>query len=364
MTNLALIAVVLGGLYFLLMLTIAVGLYLTRQRQPAPQILSASIVVCARNEASIISNLLQSLTALIYPLDKFEVILVDDDSTDDTLPIMRRFATGRHNWKVLHHTKTGTAPRGKKGALTLGIRESCGDVILVTDADCRVPPNWLASMVSHFQPNIGVVLGHSPVAQRPGGLNLYERFDTLCEAALAAATTYFNQPSHANGRNLAYRRCVFEEIGGFQANDHIDTGDDFFLVQQIRVKTPWRFVYNTAPESYVVTEPIGLNQKYLRQQLRRNSKAFHLTLPFFCMGAVIFLFHLGLAFMLCFPALRSTLITLLGLKFIFEFIPTYRATQLFGQSDLLKYFPLFWIIYPGIYLLSQLVGSLRLYRWK
>jgi cellulose synthase/poly-beta-1,6-N-acetylglucosamine synthase-like glycosyltransferase len=235
---------------------------------------------------------------------------------------------------------------------------------MVTDADCIVPPDWISSTVAYFRDDVGMVLGHSPVEKRPGFMNTYERFDTLCEASAAAASTFYNKPTHANGRNLAYRKQAFEEVNGYHQSTDTDSGDDFFLMQEIRTKTRWRFAYNTDPAGYVKTGPMQFGRKYIHQQLRRNSKAFNLTIPFFILGAIVFLFHVALAIMVFSPSLWRWLGFLLAFKFISEFIAVYHGARLFRQTDLLRYFPVLWVIYPVCYLTSQLLGSLKIYRWK
>jgi len=364
MTNLIEFSTILAFLYLLIMLMISLGLIFTRTTKRIRQTLSVSIIVCARNEANVISQLLQSLIKLRYPEDKYEVILIDDNSSDSTQNIMNYYAAGKENWKVLHHDKSTDPLKGKKGAITLGVHESRGEIIMVSDADCIVPPDWITSMVYYFRPSVGMVLGHSPVETREGFMNIYERFDTLCEASVAAASTYYNKPTHANGRNLAYRKQAFEDVDGYHNGANTDTGDDFFLMQKIRTHTRWRFAYNTDPASFVPTEPMTFGKKYIHQQLRRNSKAFNLTIPFFLLGMIVFLFHIVLAILLFSPSLWNWLEILLLFKFLSEFIATYHGARLFGQTDLLKYFPILWIIYPVCYLTSQLVGSLKLYRWK
>lgn len=364
MLNLIEFAILLTFFYLIIMGVIGIGLIFIRTQKRVFQTLAVSVIVCARNEGQIISRLLQSLTNLRYPEDKYEIILVDDDSTDDTLNIMNDFASGKSNWKVLHHDKTTDQLKGKKGAITLGVQNSCGEIILVTDADCVVPPNWIASMVSYFRKEVGMVLGHSPVARRKGFMNIYERFDTLCEASVAAASTFYNKPTHANGRNLAYRKKAFEDVNGYYRSANTDTGDDFFLMQEIRTRTRWRFAYNIDPASYVTTEPTKFGKKYIHQQLRRNSKAFNLTIPFFILGVIVFLFHVVLAIMLFSPSLWNWLGMMLFFKFMAEFIAVYHGAHLFNQTDLLKYFPILWVIYPVCYLLSQVIGSLKIYRWK
>ena len=358
------IATILLGIgYFFLMGIISWAL-LKLHHYNSDNDLTVSIIVASRNEESVIINLLDSLTKIKYPEEKYEVILIDDDSSDNTYSIMNNYAKKLSNWKVLQHKKNETSLRGKKGALTLGIQNSKGDIILTTDADCIVPPNWVKSMVSCFKDEVGMVLGHSPVEKRKGFFNILQRFDSLCEASAAAASTYFNKPCHSNGRNLAFRKKAFNEVGGYNKISQVGTGDDFFLSQLLRKSTKWKFIYNIDPDSFVFTQSGTFSKEYLNQQLRRNSKAFYLTLPFFLIASWIFLFHLFLAILLLFPSMIKIFLILVLIKFFIEFLPVKLGANIFKQKNILRYYPLMWFVYPIVIIVFSLLGSLQLYKWK
>ena len=359
----SLIVIILGIGYYSLILIIYWGL-LHLHRYNLNDKPSVSVIISARNEESVIINLLDSLTKIKYPEKKYEVILIDDDSCDNTYSIMNNYAKNLSNWKVLQHKKNETSLRGKKGALTLGIQNSKGDIIITTDADCIVLPNWVKSMVSCFNDEVGMVLGHSPVEKRKGFFNLLQRFDSLCEASAAAASTYFNKPCHSNGRNLAFRKIAFNEVGGYNKILQVGTGDDFFLSQLIRTSTKWSFVYNIDPESFVRTQYDAFGKEFLNQQLRRNSKVFYLTLPFFLIASWIFLFHLFLAILLLFTSMIKIFLILVLIKFFIEFLPVKLGANIFKQKNILRYYPLMWFVYPIVIIVFSLLGSLQLYKWK
>jgi len=358
-----LIGIILGIGYYSLILIITWGLLHLHQYNSNKEP-SVSIIISARNEEAVINNLLDSLTKIKYPTKKYEVLLIDDDSSDNTYLIMMNYANKYPNWKVLKHKKNETSLKGKKGALTLGIQNSKGDIIFTTDADCIVPQNWIKSMASCFEENVGMVLGHSPVEKGKGFFNLLQRFDSLCEASAAAASTYFNKPSHSNGRNLAFRKRAFYEVGGYNNISQVGTGDDFFLSQLIRTSTKWRFIYNIDPDSFVFTKSDSFSKKFLNQQLRRNSKAFYLTLQFFLIASWIFLFHLFLVILLFFPSTMRIFFILALIKFFIEFLPVWRGAKIFKQKNILRYYPLMWIAYPIFIIVFSLLGSLQFYKWK
>ncbi len=347
--------------YCLLFILLLIGLLLHKQTFNSVQY-SVSIIICARNEDKVITNLLKSLEAIEYPADKYEVLLINDDSSDSTEKIMKDFSFKHSNWKQYDHIKKENSPKGKKGALTFGINQSKGEIILVTDADCIVQPNWIQSMVSCFDKYTGMVLGYSPVKKRKDLLSIYQRFDTLCEGTTAVASVAYNKPTHSNARNLAFRKIVFDEVGGYESVGHIDTGDDFYLSKLIKEKTNWKFNYNTNQQSFVYTDEIISIRKFLHQQLRRNSKAFDLGLPLFLMGSWVIIFHLILLFLIFSGSIIG--LYLLIIKVIAEMLPALAGAKLLKEEGLIKYFPILWIVYPIIYLSSQILGSLRFYKWK
>ncbi|MBO8131698.1 MAG: glycosyltransferase [Candidatus Marinimicrobia bacterium] len=324
-----------------------------------------SILVCSKNEESVIKNLLESLTRLIYPEDKYEVVLIDDESEDNTFDIMREYVKKNANWFCYRNQITDKSIKGKKRPITFGIEKCKGDIILTTDADCIVPRGWIHSMVKFFDnENVGMILGHSPVRKGRGIINKIQRFDAVCESIVALATSNINKPFHSNGRNLAYRKKVFYEVGGYEDNKHIASGDDFFLSKSILEKTNYKFVYNTSPDSFVITEPEKFGIKYFFQQLRRNSKAFYLPMDYFLFAANAFLFHLFLllSFLTGYVVIP---VVCLAVKFLIEFLPVYRGVKIFQATDLIKYYPILWVLYPIVMITSAFIGSIfRLSSWR
>lgn len=347
--------------YFIIMLLVV---FTTRKLQVYPERtdLSISVIVCARNEAQRLQPLLESLTRLDYPTDQYEIILVDDDSSDGTQALMQSYAQRFSHWQVLHHKKQPAEPQGKKAALTMGISQAKGEIIVTTDADCQVPPHWLQSMAGCFMPEVGMVLGFASVAT---GRTLFERlqqFGCVCEATVAAVSAYFGRPTHSNGQNLAFRKAVFAEVGGYAEGAQISSGDDFFLSKAIQTKSNWRFVFNISPASFVTTLPEKWDRMFIHQQLRRNGKAFYLPPLHFFLASWIFLLHVGLVVaILAAPWLFGVLIIL---KFIVELVAFRSGARLFGQTILLREFPVFWVLYPVQIIGFAVLGSFQRYRWK
>jgi|UPI0003A70648 cellulose synthase/poly-beta-1,6-N-acetylglucosamine synthase-like glycosyltransferase len=358
---LSILLLCLAGGYCALMLFVAT---ITRKLKVSPERndVSISVIVCARNEAQRLQPLLESLTRLEYPTDQYEIILVDDDSSDKTQTLMQTYAQRFPHWHVLRHIKQPGEPQGKKAALTMGISHAKGEIILTTDADCQVPVGWLKSMAGYFEPEVGMVLGFAIVKS---GQSLFERlqqFGCVCEATVAAVSAYYQRPTHSNGQNLAYRKAIFTEVGGYTEGAQISSGDDFFLSKAIQTRSKWRFAFNISPSSFVTTLPEKWGRQFIHQQLRRNGKAFYLPPLHFFLASWVFLFHVGLGVaLLMAPALFGSLVVL---KFLVELVAFRAGAKLFGQTILLRDFPIFWVLYPMQIIGFAVLGSFQRYRWK
>ena len=212
-------------------------------KKPALPAEPVSIIVCARNEASNLRKNLPLILEQDYP--EFEVIVVNDRSEDETEEILKELATNYNNLRVSGVRNDPMFTHGKKLALTLGIKASCYDWLLLTDADCQpAGKNWLYRMQQNFAPDIDIVLGYGGYKKGKGIINLLVRFETLFTAMqylgmAAAGKTYMGV-----GRNLAYRKTLFFNNRGFASHSNLYSGDDDLFVNETANST------NTAVEMH------------------------------------------------------------------------------------------------------------------
>jgi biofilm PGA synthesis N-glycosyltransferase PgaC len=238
------------------------GLYarLARPGAPPPSrsapSLMLSVIVCARNEAANLARYLPAVLGQRY--DGFEVVVVDDASTDDTPTLLRTLAAAHPQLRAIRiDAKTHG---GKKQALAAGVAAARYDHIVVTDADCEpASPYWLSHLAAAFaaDPAVEIVLGVAPLCRTPGLLAGWARFETAFTAIQYAALTASGRPYMGVGRNLAWTRDVYARAGGFVR--HLDrlSGDDDLLVNAAarpgRVAVclePAAFVYSAAPPTW------------------------------------------------------------------------------------------------------------------
>lgn len=192
---------------------------------------SVSIVVCAWNEFDNLTELLPILANQKYP--DFEVIIVDDRSTDGSGEYLKHEILNYPNFKLVTISETPDHLASKKYALSLGIKVATKEVILLTDADCRPASDlWINGMVNQLGFDKQLVLGFSPYTKEAGFLNKFIRFETFFTAWQYFSYTLLGLPYMGVGRNLMYRRKLFFEKLGFRNHQKITGGDDDLFVNE------------------------------------------------------------------------------------------------------------------------------------
>ena len=230
-----------------------------------------TVVIPVRNEAANLPALLADLNRQTYP--DFEVIIADDASTDDTLNIATLFALQSRFLLTPLRLADIQAASPKKRAITESIRIATGDLILTTDGDCRVGPDWVAAFADFYarhQPKMMT----GPVTFLTdktifGALQTVE-FSSLIGSG--ACTLAWGRPTMCNGANLCYEKRVFAEVGGFAGFDHLASGDDELLMHKIAEQYPEgvRFLKNRA--AIVETDAHRSLKSFYNQRKRWASK--------------------------------------------------------------------------------------------
>ena len=285
---------VVGGIPYL---TVIIWLWLGLKRENisvGSHVLSVSVIIAARNEEKYIEKCVNSLRGQNYEGD-WELIVVDDRSCDNTLGILSDI---RRYWSKLHIVAAHNPPKlfcPKKNALVAGIEIAKGEILLFTDADCEVPSNWIASMVSYFTEDTGFVAGYAKVSPSAsmGILHHLLSIENLAMGALAIGSFAHGKPLSCTGRNLGYRKSVYDEVGGFAECGHLVGGDDVYMMRNIRRLTNWRMCFNR--EAIVNSKPVPLKiLSVIHQKIRHAAKGVNYTGPAFLLGILIYLYHWGI----------------------------------------------------------------------
>jgi glycosyltransferase involved in cell wall biosynthesis len=239
----------------------------TRSKNP-PLPEGVSVIVCAHNELVNLQKLLPVLFAQNYR--RFEVVVVNDRSTDGTLDYLLSAQQEYPTLKIVWLRYRPRHIRGKKYALTIGIRAAAYDKLLLTDADCLpLSPDWIRGMASRLEGDTTFVLGYSPYKRAKGILNHYIRYETLLSGALYLTAAIEGRPYMGVGRNLAYRKSFFMQQKGFYRHIHITGGDDDLFVNEHATSDNTRIAI--APAAQVLSRPKTNWKEYYRQKKRHLS---------------------------------------------------------------------------------------------
>ncbi len=226
-----------------------------------------SIIICAHNEAA---NLKKNLDRFLNQnYRSFEIIVVNDHSTDKTAEVVLEF---QKKYPILRLLNTKEQLPGKKAALTTGIKAARYAIIALSDADCQPASlDWLRIMQGALRQGKDIGLGYSPYETHRGFLNLFIRFETVYTAIQYFSFAIAGMPYMGVGRNLLYQKSVFQQTKGFQKHKHIASGDDDLFVNEVANRTNVQII--THPSAFVLSEPKRTWRGYYRQKSRHLSTA-------------------------------------------------------------------------------------------
>lgn len=351
---------------FYCLAVIFVGYLLSRSQKTMPfGDTFVSIIIAARNEAKRIKPAIDSLQYLNYPKHLYEVIWVDDNSEDETADILSKTISENENWHLIRLGESNPNLKGKKQALRIAIGQAKGEIILTTDADCRVQKNWIRSVLSAFDADTAMVLGHSLLERTNDITGVLLRFDNLFSAIMVAAPALAGFPISSVGRNMAYRKDAYEGSGGYDKLLHFKSGDDVHLTELFRQKVKGKITFCASGDSFTYTQPPEKLSEILHQQIRKNSKLLKKSVQSILLTAYLFLYHAGLiAFPFIIPDLFDFWLFLVGLKLISEFIVLAYSSVKFKEKGLILFIPFMQLFYPVYVIILALTGSLQIFKWK
>lgn len=326
---------------------------------------SLSVIIAVRNEAATIGHLLDDLSNQNYPKDKFEIIVVNDHSEDGTIQVVEK--------KIINSTNVNIVVNegeGKKLAITTGVRLSKGEIIITTDADCRVGANWLETINDSFS-NESIKMVFGPVKMQREN-SFFSRLQTIEFSSLigtGAATWAMGTPTMCNGANLAFQKEVFFEVDEYLGNYQIASGDDEFLMRKIWQKYPEGIRFNNSKESIVSTIPHPTLVGFIDQRLRWAGKwKFNKDLKSKLLAVYIFIFQLSVLSLPFFVLMEyvslRTAIFFLFVKAIVEFLFIRAVTSWLSiKWDWLSFIVL-QFVYPFYAVCIGLFSSFLMPSWK
>jgi len=233
---------------------------------------SVTVIVSAHNEENNISHLIDLLTSQTYPKSFYEIIIVNDRSTDNTHEIIKNKTNNILKYINIENTPIDWSP--KKWALNQAINNAKGDIIIQTDADCKMGSKWVETIVDNFNlGNIGFVCGMAPHVSSNSFINDISIIDSIAQDAFAAGCIQLNFPITCNGRNMAFMKKAFIEVDGYNNISHILSGDDDLLLHKIANLTNYRTVFSLNQNSVVESNSPSSIIEFIRQRARWASKS-------------------------------------------------------------------------------------------
>jgi cellulose synthase/poly-beta-1,6-N-acetylglucosamine synthase-like glycosyltransferase len=336
-----LIFLIFASLYFIQSVLFIIGIKRKFPQLKDEKLPYASVIVAARNEEENIIRCLNALDKLNYPQDKLEIILVDDNSTDRTGELIDNFIKNKNRFKKIVTRREIGKLKGKTNALANAIESAKGEIILTTDADCAVDPEWARSIASYYQDDIAIVNGFTN-QEADNGFSGIQALDFIYLLIVAAGTINFGKAISCIGNNMSFRKKAYDEVGGYESLPFSVT-EDSNLLHAIDRLGKYKIVYPLDKGALVNSIPCPDLKSLYRQKKRWAVGG--LQVPFTGFVLMLTAFVTNLCILLT-PVFYSPVwLYLVVFKLIVDFLVLYPVHNYLGIKKNLKYFILFQIYY-------------------
>lgn len=329
---------------------------------------TVSVMIAARNEEDKIYNTISDILAQDYPSHLVELIVVDDHSTDRTSEIVLSFADRGVKLLVLNESKPLNSY--KKKAITEAIKLSESELIITTDADCRMSPAWLKTIVGFYESGDYKMIS-SPVLffEEKSTFEEMQSLEFLFLLGLGAAGVGNKMPSTCNGANLAYRREVFYELKGFQGIDQLASGDDELFLHKVASVYPDGIGFCKASGAIVYTHAKSTLGEFIQQRKRWASKSTkYKNKAVVFIGVLVWLFNLIIVLLSVLgffnPFYWYLFLVIISVKIISELSFQVTLCRFANRSKLLRLLPLLTIVHIFYMLYIGIAGNSGKYNWK
>lgn len=353
-------------IYFLFLILLMIGWGISSKQSIADhRFYFLSVIIPFRNEEKNLPILINTLRKLDYPKDQFEILLINDHSTDNSELNAKQLTGDFPNFKIISATSNG-----KKLAIAQGVEVSSGEIIVTTDADCELPVEWLKSTNKQFQDqSIKMIVGAVRIKSNNTFFSKLQATEFSSLIGSAGATLNLGFPTMCNGANLSYRKEVFREIKGFDGNVHIASGDDEFLMRKVTEKfgaKSLKFLKN--PTAIVTTCPQVALKDFLLQRIRwagkwrhNSSRITKIIAVFVLLFQVSWLLAIGSVFI---QPIHTTIFGLLSFKILLEVFFLFKVSKFMRQRFYWGAFLLLQILYPLYVIVVGVFSNVISVSWK
>ncbi|HMQ68690.1 MAG TPA: glycosyltransferase [Ignavibacteria bacterium] len=323
-----------------------------------------SVIVACRNESENIERCINSLAKTEYPSELMEIILVNDNSTDDTYEKMIIASKGNPVFKIINtNVNQSQNLKGKANALDTAIKICTGDYIVSTDADCEVGPYWVRETVRYFTENTAMVCGFTKIKSEKGIFSKLQNLDWMYLLSLASASSGLNMILSCLGNNLSYSKKAYSEIGGY-AGINFSVTEDLALMRKLNSDKRFKVIYPVNKNCIAETFPCRSISELMSQKRRWFRGGTGINALGYLMGFELFSVNILLLTGYLFLDIKIYLL-LIVLKTLSELLLISKVLHTFKLQYLYKYY-IFFILYfagYGLFLpLSFLTG--KKIKWK
>ncbi len=340
--------------FFIFIVVVQISYYLgvfgkfafAKAQKTTPKRISISVIVCAKNEEENVTNFIPLLAEQNYP--DFEIVLIDDASSDATLDIFEGFEKQYPNVRLVKVENNEAFWGNKKYALTLGIKAAKKEYLLFTDADCYpTSKEWITAMSCQFTMQKTIVLGYGKYENIPNSfLNKIIRFETLLTAIQYFSWAKIGHPYMGVGRNLAYKKEEFFNVNGFIEHMQIRSGDDDLFINQAAKAKNTTIAYT--PESFTLSKPKTSYKDWFIQKRRHIATAnYYKPLDKLQLGAFYcsqLLFILLPIILLAFQFQWILVLSLIALRYLVAWIVVGFSAGKLKENDIKFWFPIVEIV--------------------
>ncbi len=332
-----------------------------------------SVIIPARNEAENVDQFLPSILEQQYPSELFEVIVINDHSTDDTAERVRLLQLKYSHLSLIElsdHVEQGATNAYKKKAIEIAIAQSKGDWIVTTDADCKADSAWLKQYDAYIQVKQPVFIAAPVMFFNTGTfLSIFQVLDFMSLQGITAAAVSAGSHAMCNGANLAYLKTAFYEVGQFKGIDHIASGDDMLLMQKVKQKFPGKLGYLFQEKAIIQTAAMPDWKSFLNQRIRWASKAdSYQDKRIFWVLLMVYLLNLALLMLAIAASFEvngwNHFVMLVSIKTIVELSFMIPISRFFGLIEIMGWFPLMQPFHMLYTVIAGWLGKFGSYQWK
>jgi cellulose synthase/poly-beta-1,6-N-acetylglucosamine synthase-like glycosyltransferase len=326
---------------------------------------SVSVIVACRNEQDNIANLIQQIRMQNFDKNRFELIVVNDHSTDETVSILEKEAA---IWNKLKIVCLGEGEEGKKTAIEKGISFAKGDIIVCTDADCSVTENWITTITAYFSDEkIKMVSAPVLFKNKKGIFWELQSLEFLSLIGSGAAAIGRGKSIFCNGANFAYRRSVFAEVNSFDNN--IASGDDVFLMHKVKQKYANGIAFAKQKEAIVITSSQPNILALINQRKRWTAKSsYYKDWDTIAISILVFLMNISITTLFVLSLFNMQwlefFLTLFLVKYIADYLFLTPILKFFKKRNLAFWILPFEIFYCFYIILIVILSFTSSFEWK